>query len=163
MSDKDIVLEKYGRKFVIKHAEPEPPASIKEHTVPMEQWARDHWSTLAYIGLQIVNEAGKVDRRRMRCDVDLHPGFAHSGSYGKKYPTRLKDGTERERHDDWSCVDDFIDHGLVEWNGTGINPVFTFTDDGWALWYEFQKHIAENPKSWSATFTPARLKDSEAT
>lgn len=130
--------------------------------VEHERWGKDHWSTYAYLGAIIVNHGGRPDLSRMRCDPDLHPGLHYSrllGGSTRKYPTRLKrneDGTPslHEDHDDWSCVEDFESAGLVVWGGSGINPVFRFTDHGWKVWHLFEKHIADNPRKWSTTFFP---------
>jgi hypothetical protein len=106
----------------------------------------------------MLNYAGIVHKPHMRCDPRLHPAHAHFSPIGNvldggKYPTRLKDG-EQPNHDDWSCVEDFMALGLVEDDGTGLNPVLRFTDAGWDLWHRFNRHIAEHPNRWSATFDP---------
>lgn len=128
-------------------------------TITMDRWGRDHWSTYAYLASIILNHEGVPSRARMRCDADIHPGLDDPlravtfGSNRKKYPTRLRDG-EQEGHDDWSCVEDMVTTGLVEWNGTGAHPRFAFTDSGWAVWHQFNRHIAEHPHAWSNTFAP---------
>lgn len=106
---------------------------IAEH-VPMSDWGMDHWSTFAYIETRIVDYRGSPEITRMRTDRDLHPGLAHGSMGWKKYPTRLKriDGETREiaGHDDWSCLEDAEREGLLEWAGTGIDPIFVLTDRG---------------------------------
>ena len=74
----------------------------------------------------------------MRCDYDRHPQFYCDYTHGhganqkaRKYPTRLAHGVEKENHDDWDCVEDLVAAGLVVWHGTGINPVFNLTEEGW--------------------------------
>ncbi len=98
-------------------------------TISMHLWGKDHWSTLMYLDTLVV-DGQSIDIRRMRCDKDLHPQFAHSGSFsGKKYPTRLRNG-ELENHDDWSCFDDAEACGLIKNEGTGINRQYKFTELG---------------------------------
>lgn len=33
-------------------------------------------------------------------------------------------------HDDWDCIEDLVAAGLVEWHGTGAQPVFRLTPEG---------------------------------
>lgn len=87
-----------------------------ENTIPPEKWGKDHCSTLLYIETRAVDHAGWLDNRHMRCDWRIHPAMVHEGlaeSRGEKYPTRLRNGEEQERHDDWSCLEDMKDYGLL--------------------------------------------------
>lgn len=116
--------------------------------VPPQQWGKDHLSTLAYIGYVIVHCNGIPDNNRMRTDADLNPALVgpllarETGMVRKKYPTRLAGGLERANHDDWSCLEDMEEAGLLKWEGTGINPLFVFTDIGWKVHAELEKHVA---------------------
>lgn len=91
--------------------------------VPMELFGKDHWSTLLFIEHVIVDESGKLkdSDRRMRV-----------WKYGedKNYPTRLNDGTEVEKHDDWDCLYDLIEAGIVEHHDDGK---LNLTDRGWKI------------------------------
>ncbi len=113
-------------------------------TVPIAQFGKDHWSTLAYIETRCVDHRGIPNRDHMRVDVDRHPQFGNrvSQSSDQKHPTRLKDGKLPD-HDDWDCVDDLIDHGLLEWGGTGVNPVFHLTETGQKIVGALRKHKAK--------------------
>lgn len=106
------------------------PAPLPDPIVPLEKWGKDHWSTFAYIETRIVDRRGIPNKEHMRCDRDLHPQFGHRGTTGKKYPTRLNDGTEQADHDDWSCLDDAEAVGLIENKGTGFNRVYVLTEEG---------------------------------
>ncbi len=102
--------------------------------IDMARWGKDHWSTLTYLETLAVDNKGMAipNLERMRCDINVHPGLGNSANHhfpGKAYPTRLKDGPITD-HDDWSCVEDMEAAGLVEWKGTGINPIIVFTDLG---------------------------------
>lgn len=116
--------------------------------VKPEKWGKDHLTTLAYIGYVIVHCEGIPDRNKMRIDVDLHPGLignyqARMGeSIQRKYPTRLKGGEELLNHDDWSCAEDLEAAGILKWEGSGINPLFVFTDFGWGVHAALEKHIS---------------------
>lgn len=98
-------------------------------SVPLEaasvwEWGQDHWSTLAYLEAVTVDKGGKIDNDRMRCNPRRHSTLYHgrikaarafSGGMEAgvfRYPTRLKE-REIPEHDDWDCVDDMIDVGLV--------------------------------------------------
>ena len=73
--------------------------------IPMSDWGKDHWTTLAYVETCVVDQHGYLDSRRMR-------------SADERYPTRLA-GFSRDpqravaNHSDWDCVQDFIVAGLV--------------------------------------------------
>lgn len=114
-------------------------------SIPTEKWGKDHWSCLAYIEGRIVDHKGVPNIENMRVDIDIHPQFDNRAARlqrEKRYPTRLNDGTEVEKHDDWSCVDDMEAAGLLEWKGTGINPVFVLTDEGHRVAAALRKHKA---------------------
>lgn len=100
--------------------------------IPIEQFGKDHWTTFAYIETRCVDYKGTIDFERMRCDVDRHPQFNNRGEASGSFPTRLKGGVEVPNHDDWDCVEDLIAHGLLEWQGTGVHPVFVLTKLGTA-------------------------------
>jgi hypothetical protein len=95
-------------------------------------FGKDHWSTLLYLETRIVDHAGILDKRNMRCITKRHPLFAH-GHDASAYPTKLKGNATIPNHDDWDCIEDLIEAGLVEWNGTGASPVFALTDLGWTV------------------------------
>ena len=80
-------------------------------TVPPTDWGKDHWSTLVFLETAAVDNKGLVQNAHMRTHPRLHPKYAHIGSTGE-YPTRLRDG-ELEDHDDWSCMEDMIDAGMM--------------------------------------------------
>lgn len=85
--------------------------------VPMRNWGRDHWSTLLYIETRAVDHRGVLDNQHMRTNARLHRELLgkaqfRDGMHGE-HPTRLADGSLLERHDDWSCIEDFAAHGLL--------------------------------------------------
>ena len=106
-----------------------------EH-IPMSKWGTDHWSTLSYLETLAVDNRGLAVpvNARMRTNEKRHPHLVGvgmmAGSIGvSKYPTILKDG-EVKGHDDWDCVDDIIEDGLLEDVGTGLNRSYKFTKLG---------------------------------
>lgn len=97
-------------------------------------FGKDHWSTFAFLEICAVENQGRINIQRMRCDPELHPGLAHEGSrFGKPSPTRLKHGATLHAHDDWSCFEDLEAAGLVKWIGTGIHPCIQLTKKGQAV------------------------------
>ncbi|HSP31080.1 MAG TPA: hypothetical protein VLO13_03590 [Halomonas sp.] len=79
---------------------------MNDKAIPMNEWGKDHWSTLAYLETCVVDQNGYLDARRMRTS-------------DPQYPTRLygyaTDETRKvDNHSDWDCVSDFIVAGLVE-------------------------------------------------
>lgn len=101
--------------------------------VPMSIWGSDHYSTFAYLECRVVDHEGIVDKTKMRCDADRHPGLAFripGGVGGGSYPTRLKHGIELHDHDDWDCSNDLCAAGLIEKHGTGLHPIIKLTKQG---------------------------------
>lgn len=113
--------------------------------IPMELWAKDHWSTFAYIETRVVDHKGVLNRDHMRCNPDIHPGLGNQAQAisGKGLTTTLKDGNKIGEHDDWSCAEDLESAGYVEWNGTGMNPVFALTESGWQLSHALRRHMSK--------------------
>lgn len=86
--------------------------------IPMSEWGKDHWSTLAYLETCAVDNLGIIDNRRMRTNPRLHRklvGISPMGEIqdGSKYPTIAKSGNI-PKHDDWSCLEDAVAASLVE-------------------------------------------------
>lgn len=106
--------------------------------IPPERWGRDHLSTLLYVETLVVDHRGRPDPRRIRTKV----GGAPLGDLPVQ-PTRLIDGAELYGHDDWDCIDDMVESGLVVWGGTGANPVFGLTDKGWQTAHRLRRHLGE--------------------
>lgn len=91
--------------------------------LPLEQFAKDHWSLLAFVETRCVDFKGQLDYDRLRCNRDTHsaqfllrkyPTSTVAGTWKHEWGTRLKDGTVVPEHDDWDCLDDLEAAGLVE-------------------------------------------------
>ena len=109
--------------------------------VPVDLWGVDHWSTLLYLETRCVDYDGIPQKDNMRCHRGRHPLYAHIG--GAPYPTRLKGGGVLTDHDDWDCVDDMRDAGLVRILGTETKPDWRLTDAGWRMVGELRRHRAK--------------------
>lgn len=130
-------------------------APVNRPTVPVSEWGKDHWSTLAYIETVCVdsndgNGIGTIAFDRMRVDRDRHPmligprqaiSFSGVKENEKKYPTRLRDERELHDHDDWDCLDDMERAGLVEILSQANGRV-RMTDAGLAMAAKLRAHKA---------------------
>jgi hypothetical protein len=117
----------------------------------MSDFGRDHWSTFAYFETLCVDAPdgnGRPDFERMRCNTTTHPQFggklreAGMGGWKPEYGTRLRkffqNGMtnvlyQRPDHDDWDCLDDFEEAGLLKNIGTGVNPIIKLTNYGFKI------------------------------
>lgn len=111
--------------------------------VPMTKFGKDHWPIFAYIDTRIMSYEGEPDRNHMRTDEDRHPGLVgirFGNLPRKKYPTRLKDKIGLADHDDWDCLEDCQEAGLIEIGGTGIHPVYKLTDSGRQVASQLRDH-----------------------
>jgi len=114
--------------------------------IPVERWGKDHWSTLAFIEVLCVDYKGLLSdkhRRSLRCNPKTHPASGYwlgKPRWEKSYGTRLKgfytdNGKPRpqlqlQSHDDWDCIEDMEAAGVLENNGSAINPMFKLTEQG---------------------------------
>ena len=144
------------------HGEVEGRGEVSnEHPIiPMDKWGKDHWSTLAYVETRCVDHDGRLGIRQMRCHPRLHRRLAHEGSMfgGMPAPTRLREGTTVEPHDDWSCVEDMIAEGLLTTEDEdaalcGESPRFVLTRKGSEVAGALRSHKAGGGSF--ATFAPS--------
>lgn len=110
-------------------------------TIPMDEWGKDHWSTLAYIETRIVDHKGFIDNRHMRGRV-------------AEYPTRLANGAIEPLHSDYDCAEDMIAEGLLEggrlsWDEVMSYPqrdrvrhthIYSLTTKGWKVAEALRAH-----------------------
>jgi len=99
-------------------------------TIPVVNWAKDHWSTFAYIETCCVDHKGQIDFRRMRMD-------------GNEFPTRCASGRLEPGHTDMDCADDMEKAGLLVNYGTWANPVFKLTTLGQEVASALRAHTAD--------------------
>ena len=118
--------------------------------IPISMWGKDHWSTLLYVECRCVDNKGKLDRRQMRCDSDLHPALDANarilGSDRKKYPTLLKDKTKVLNHDDWNCIEDLQMMGFLSYAGGILGATIMLADKGWKIAGKLRRWRAEGGK-----------------
>lgn len=132
-----------------------------EH-ISMEKWGKDHWSTFAYIETLAVDNGGFAipEHQRMRTNEKIHPhlvGTSLGNSGGSQYPTRLKDG-EIQGHDDWDCLDDAIEEGLLVDVGTGLNRCYKLTKYGQKVASALRTHKQEGKTFTEFTSIPPKAK-----
>jgi hypothetical protein len=124
--------------------------------VPIKKWGKDHYSLLALIETLCVDLKGVVSdkhRRSFRTNIKRHPAYgyfplgANGHKWNPEYGSRLKGFFEKQdpklrlnQHDDWDCVEDFENAGVLENKGSGMNPLFVLTPLGRALAAELRAH-----------------------
>lgn len=114
-----------------------------EAPVYTEQFSKDHWSTLAFVETRCVDDGGKLDKARMRCNLERHATFAdmnHVRNWSVKYGTILKDGTVLPDHDDWDCLIDLAKEGYIHIIDIDDGTV-ELTDKGWMVAHQLRRHI----------------------
>lgn len=139
--------------------------------VPMAQWAKDHWSTFAYVDAVMVDCGGfqvgldprmKANRRHFRvmgeeCQRPRRPsggGASMAIAMAPEHATRLKNGTTVAGHDDWMCLQDMAEAGLFA-DGSEVRPGETLhlSPKGRALIAALREHKAGGGNF--ASFEPA--------
>lgn len=117
--------------------------------IPIEQWGKDHWSTLSYVETVAVDYQGQLSADRMRCNINTHPiqeamrkhRFSSTQrQWQTSWGTVLKNGTMLPEHDDWDCLSDLYHAGLVLHPS---NEVVTLTERGWELARELRTWKAQ--------------------
>lgn len=146
--------------------------------IPMSQWARDHWSTLAYIETVLVdqreftvsyNPRMRSSRRMIRVLTEppaLRTATVRNRSYAygrgafamsPEAGTILRDGTVLPDHDDWACVQDFAAAGLLTKTADEIDvgTSIKFSPYGWHIATALRQHKANggNFADFSPTIT----------
>jgi len=120
----------------------------------IEQFGKDHWSLLAYVEYRAVNHAGKLTLQHLRIKnpvvANATPCPIPAQGWKTEYGTRLygywnKDGTINESlklkdHDDFDCLNDLEEAGLIKSFGTGLNPAYKLTKFGAMVMSELNLH-----------------------
>ena len=123
-----------------------PHVTRERDPVPPRNFGRDHWNTLGYLEDRCVESEGYIALDNMRTDGTRHPQWVYrQGS--SKYPTRLRGNVELRDHDDWDCLDDLWDAGLLRKLGDEISPRVELTGLGWRVAEQLRKH-----KGYGGTF-----------
>jgi len=124
------------------------------------QYGKDHWSLFAYLEDLCVNGAngvGTIQKNRMRCNGEKHPLLSSGISWKESYSTRLNGffdfeersdtckavaaGVQIAGHDDWDCLDDLDDTGLIEIISR-VNGFVKMTKVGLAMASALREHKA---------------------
>lgn len=124
--DCDLATEDAKGRRRAKRAKGEP------EVITRELFGHDHWCTFGYLAIVALGD-GLPAREKMRCDVERHPALAsahHVALRGAPSSSRLAGERKLPDHDDWDCMFDLEDAGLLENIGTGANPVVRMTDEG---------------------------------
>lgn len=135
--------------------------------VPVAKWGRDHWSTLLYLESRCVDYGGKIDNQHMRTNARVHRKLIgkaqlQHGVTAEGCPTRLRNDDTIDRHDDWSCIEEMVAHGLVtiREKNTNNKPFgggevrVKLTDLGWRVAHVIRRDRAEGTATAVWTPTP---------
>lgn len=117
-------------------------------TISIDRFSKDHWSLLAYVEHECINGQkgiGKLNRSKLRGNHNKHPLLAVNDLWKDSYSTRLSGffeypfnndlekscatGFQILGHDDWDCLDDFFDNGLIDIISS-VNCFVKLTDKG---------------------------------
>lgn len=139
-------------------------------TICMERFGRAHWSLLVYVKSVCVDangSIGQLDRKRMRCNPESHPLLAAGIGWSAEYSTRLKGYSNAsalaedksalivEGHDDWDCLDDLEQAGLISIISM-INGFVKITKKGLSAAAQVEEHKANG-----GTFANFDIKENE--
>ncbi len=115
--------------------------------IPIKNFGKDHWSTFAYVETLATDHNGIIipNVLKMRTNRKIHPNVSNPID-GSKYPTKLKDGTVLSDHDDWSCLEDAVENGLLIDIGTGLMRQFKLTDKGRKVANSLRSHKSKGGK-----------------
>lgn len=121
----------------------------EEDFIPMSYWGKDHWSTLGYLETVMVECGGfqvgadprmKSNRRNFRVMSQecAKPKRASNHELVLALPmepqhaTKLNDGQQVARHDDWSCVQDMAAEGFFGQTAYDVEPgtMLQFSEKG---------------------------------
>ena len=100
--------------------------------IDVEDFGRDHITTLMYLETRCVNYGGVINRQHMRGHLQRRP---------EQYPTRLADGVLLHKHDDFDCLDDYVRLGLAALDNE--RGRWSLTDEGWALAHRYRREKAD--------------------
>ena len=106
--------------------------------VPMEHWGQDHWSMFAYMATIMMDYGGfqcgfdpkmRQNRRNFRIMMDQFNNPKRNGKSNAKglvmeerWKSRLTDAEASREHDDWSCVQDMANAGLLNVVAGQVQP-----------------------------------------
>lgn len=134
-----------NKKSVVPEAGGDVSKKYDKENVPIELFGRDHWSTLAYIETRVVDGVFRIspDVHMRTCRKNWR--LAHNrGMISDDYPTRLNNGQEIEKHDDWSCLQDLVYVGLLSTYGKpNLNKMVKITERGYKVVAAIRRHKAK--------------------
>lgn len=129
-----------------------------DELIPLSNWGKDHWSTLAYIETVMIDRgvfpvAGDPRMRSNRRNYRIMPT-----DFGVCMPidqgSVLSDGTIVKGHDDWCCIQDFAAEGLLNKKEEEIDlgAKLKLSDLGISLTHKLREHKLKG--GTFATFKP---------
>lgn len=108
----------------------------------IDKFGKDHWSLLVYVEYRVLNHRGALDRKHLRIsNVALQKNLTTGMNLWKpEYGTRLSGYWNEDKttnkglllldHDDYDCLDDLEEAGLVKNFGSALHPGYILTKEG---------------------------------
>ncbi len=138
--------------------------------IKVNQFGKDHWSLLAYVEYRIMNHQGRLDLIQLRVkNPAIQQNITGTNLWKPEYGSRLhgywnKDGSVNPKlkildHDDFDCLDDLEDEGLIKSFGTGLNPAYKLTKKGAKIMSALTLHKQEGKNF--AEFVPDKTQPKE--
>jgi len=130
--------------------------------IKTKDFGKDHWSLFAYIETRCVDYKGVLDKTHLRISnpANQSPSIMYPQVWKPEYGTRLfgyfkEDGKEDKArqlpdHDDLDCFDDLETAGLIENQGTGMDPACKLTKLGNEVAGKLRQHKSDG--NYFATF-----------
>lgn len=109
--------------------------------IKISQFGKDHWDLLAHVEYRIMNHQGRLNLVHLRVkNPALQQNMTGVNMWKPEYGSRLfgywnKDGSVNPKlkildHDDFDCLDDLENAGLIKSFGTGLHPAYKLTKEG---------------------------------
>ncbi len=109
--------------------------------IDITRFGKDHWDLLTHIEYRIMNHKGVLSLTHLRIK---HPALQQNrlgeNLWKPEYGTKLhgywnEDGSVNPKlkildHDDYDCLDDLENAGLIKSWGTGLHPAYKLTKKG---------------------------------
>ena len=124
--------------------------SVGNVGIEMSRWGSSHWSVFDHIVMLCDcshDGIGKPDGRNIQTNRNRHPGLGNwdcGAPNGEKFGIRLAGGVEINGpdYDEWDCMVDLDNGGLVENVSVGADPMYVMTKAGIEMASRLKAHTA---------------------
>ena len=118
--------------------------------IEMSRWGNSHWSVFDHIVMLCdcsPDGIGKPDGRNIQTNKNRHPGLGNwdcGAPDGERRGIRLAGGVEipGADYDEWDCMADLENNGLVGNASVDADPMYVMTDAGTEMAANLRAHTA---------------------